>query len=312
MGLAGRARTASVWSAAAMAPVRSAQGWTLYPASRELATRYRTAGHWNDQSLGALLDDRLRAHADLELRIWSESRPQRTTIGAVRDLALRMAGGLRAAGVGPDDVVAFQLPNWVEAAATFYGVSLLGAVLVPIVHFYGPKEVRFILAQCGAKALVTAAAFRRNDYLAGLAQYRATLPALRTVAVVGGAPPPGTLSFEELTVGGTARRSRGRRPGRARGGRIHLRHDGRPEGRHPHAPHPRRRGAAARHDAGGAHAAGARRRAGRPRHRDALRAARAAHERAPDPPDRRVGSRARAGGDGRGRRVESAVARPSS
>ena len=29
---------------------------------------------------------------------------------------LRVAGGLRANGVGAGDVVAFQLPNWVEAA----------------------------------------------------------------------------------------------------------------------------------------------------------------------------------------------------
>ena len=63
----------------------------------------------------------------------------------------------KAAGIGPGDVVAFQLPNWVEAAATFYGASLLGAVLVPVVHFYGAKEVRYILAHTGARALITAA-----------------------------------------------------------------------------------------------------------------------------------------------------------
>ena len=52
-----------------------------------------------------------------------------------------MAGGLRALGLGPGDVVAFQLPNWVEAAITFYACAMLGVTLVPIVHFYGPKEV---------------------------------------------------------------------------------------------------------------------------------------------------------------------------
>ena len=41
----------------------------------------------------------------------------------------------------PGDVVAFQLPNWTEAAATFWASALLGAVVVPIVHFYGRKEV---------------------------------------------------------------------------------------------------------------------------------------------------------------------------
>ena len=44
-------------------------------------------------------------------------------------------------GIGAGDVVAFQLPNWMEAAVSFWAAALLGAVVTPIVHFYGPKEV---------------------------------------------------------------------------------------------------------------------------------------------------------------------------
>ena len=63
---------------------------------------------------------------------------------------------MRARGVKPGDPIAFQLPNWLEAAATFYAVAYLGAVVVPIVHFYGPKEVSYILRTTRVKALVTA------------------------------------------------------------------------------------------------------------------------------------------------------------
>jgi acyl-CoA synthetase (AMP-forming)/AMP-acid ligase II len=178
--------------------LRSPQGWVLRPPPPRLARSYLESGRWVDSTLGQLIDERLRANADRELRIWSHSRPHRGTIGEVRALALRVAGGLRACGVGPDDVVAFQLPNWMEAVATFYGAALLGATLVPIVHFYGAKEVRFILEQCRAKVLVTAAAFRKTDYLAALAGFRETLPALRTVVVVGGEAPAGTLAFADL------------------------------------------------------------------------------------------------------------------
>jgi acyl-CoA synthetase (AMP-forming)/AMP-acid ligase II len=62
----------------------------------------------------------------------------------VHQMARRVAGGLRRRGVGPGDVVAFQMPNCVEAAALFYGTALLGAAVVPVVHFYGQKEVGFI------------------------------------------------------------------------------------------------------------------------------------------------------------------------
>ena len=124
-------------------------------------------------------------------------------MGDVFEQARRVAGGLRANGIGPGDVLAFQIPNWVEAAVTFYAATLLGAVLVPIVHFYGSKEVGYILRESRARALVTAASFGHVDYLANLAGLRPTLPDLELVAVVAGAPPAGCVSFEALADGGT-------------------------------------------------------------------------------------------------------------
>jgi len=177
---------------------RSEQGWLLHHPPAALERRWLGSGLWLDTTLGAFVDERLRANAALELRIWSKTHPYRGTIGEVRELARRVAGGLRACGVEPDDVVAFQLPNWVEAAAVFWGTSMLGAVLVPIVHFYGPKEVRYILRHTRAKVLVTAARFRQSDYLAALRSFREELPDLETVVVVGGEAPPGTTSFAHL------------------------------------------------------------------------------------------------------------------
>ena len=48
------------------------------------------------------------------------------------------------------------MPNCFEAGITFYGAAMLGVVLVPIVHFYGPKEVGYILDHSGARAAVVA------------------------------------------------------------------------------------------------------------------------------------------------------------
>ena len=80
----------------------------------------------------------------------SRLRPYSGTLGDVADLAPPNRRRPRARGVGLGDLVAFQLPNWVEAAATFWATAFLGAVPVPIVHFYGVKEVGFILRQSGA------------------------------------------------------------------------------------------------------------------------------------------------------------------
>ncbi len=62
-------------------------------------------------------------------------------------------------------MVAFQLPNWVEAGITFWAAAYLGAVVVPIVHFYGAKEVDYIVRATEPDAVVTADRFGHTDHL---------------------------------------------------------------------------------------------------------------------------------------------------
>jgi acyl-CoA synthetase (AMP-forming)/AMP-acid ligase II len=168
----------------------------------DLRRRYLDEGHWDDQTLGSFVHGLVMAGQDLDFRIWSRTRPFEDSLGAVYRRGLGLAAGLRRLGIGPGDVVAFQLPNWAEAAETFYGVTALGATLVPIVHFYGPKELRYILRESCARVLITADQFGRQDYLAGLDELRAEVPGLEHVVVVtaseGRALPPGAERFESL------------------------------------------------------------------------------------------------------------------
>jgi acyl-CoA synthetase len=151
----------------------------------ELAERYLREGLWDDRTLGQLLNDALSEDPARTFRIWSPTNPYRGTVGEVYQEALRVASGLRTHGLGPGDIVAFQLPNWVEAAITFYACSIIGMTIVPIVHFYGPKEVGFILRQSGARALVTVSTYGKRDFLAELATVRDGLTELEMVFVVG-------------------------------------------------------------------------------------------------------------------------------
>jgi len=130
--------------------------------------RYVADGWWTDESLGHGLATGLRAHASLPFVVHSAFRPWSGTLGDVLDLARHLAGGLRDRGVGPGDVVSFQLPNWMEAAATFYAASFVGAVVVPVVHFYGAKELGYILGASTPKVHVTALAFGHQDFAANL------------------------------------------------------------------------------------------------------------------------------------------------
>jgi acyl-CoA synthetase len=177
------------------------ESWGLRTTPPAVATRYRAEGWWTDESLGSLLAGRLDECASLPFVVHSRIRPWSGTFGDVLQLAQRVAGGLTARGVRAGDVVAFQMPNWVEAAATYYGAALVGAVVAPIVHFYGSHEVRHILRESGAKLFVVAESFGRSRPLEALESVRGDLPALEHVISVGRGSAPGTTSWREFAAG---------------------------------------------------------------------------------------------------------------
>ncbi|MGQ0826240.1 MAG: AMP-binding protein [Actinomycetota bacterium] len=173
--------------------------FSLRPVPAERSAQYVRDGYWNDEALGAVLAAGLHAAAAAPFTVRSDRRPYRGTLGAIDALARRVATGLRARGIGRGDTVAFQLPNWPEAAATFYAIAYLGATVVPIVHFYGPKEVSYILRRTRVKALITADTFGHLDFVANLDVMRTDLPDLEWVAVVGEEPGP-NLAFDALVA----------------------------------------------------------------------------------------------------------------
>ncbi|WP_018637470.1 AMP-binding protein [Parafrankia elaeagni] len=130
----------------------------------DLVKRYESEGWWTQETLGDILAAGLAAAPDAQFRVHSAVRPWSGTFADVERVARRLAAGLRARGVGPGDVVVFQLPNWMEAAATFWASALLGAVVVPVVHFYGRKELGYILERTAPKVFVTAEGFGRMEF----------------------------------------------------------------------------------------------------------------------------------------------------
>ncbi len=174
-----------------------AKTWTIVPTPAELSDHYRSQGWWDGQSMPTLLADALSASASQQFCVHSLDRPWRGTIGDVTDVARRLAGGLRKRGLGPGDPVAFQLPNSVEAAATFYGLAIMGAVLVPVGHSSGTSELRYALRESGARALLVSNLEGPGFRFDALASEDAG--SLEHVIAVGDLPAPkGVISFDDL------------------------------------------------------------------------------------------------------------------
>ncbi|WP_249933117.1 AMP-binding protein [Blastococcus sp. CCUG 61487] len=98
------------------------------------------------------------------LRSTVERHPDRTAIvelggpsvtyAELWDRALRVAGGLRDAGVRPGDRVAIRLGNGLDWALAFWGGHLAGAVVLPMNIRLAEPEVEYILGDADAAYVV--------------------------------------------------------------------------------------------------------------------------------------------------------------
>lgn len=69
-------------------------------------------------------------------------------------LSLQAASGFESLGIGPDDAIAVMLRNDLSFLPATLGASSVGAFAVPVNWHFKGDEVRFILENSGAKALV--------------------------------------------------------------------------------------------------------------------------------------------------------------
>ena len=83
----------------------------------------------------------------------------RFTYADLERLAATAAALLSRQGVGPRDRVAILAENDAHWIACYLGILRMGAVAVPLDTAYKPEQVRKLLADCSARAIVTSPRF---------------------------------------------------------------------------------------------------------------------------------------------------------
>jgi len=124
-----------------------------------------------------------RAHPDVPVIFHGAARSEAVSLVDLVDRAARCAAAFRGLGVQPGDTVAVQVPSRIEGVIAQAAAVLAGAVLVPVVPIYGPRELGFILRESRARLLVTLDRWGRRDYLADLHRL-GSCPDLSSVAVI--------------------------------------------------------------------------------------------------------------------------------
>ncbi|RJL30406.1 acyl-CoA synthetase [Bailinhaonella thermotolerans] len=84
-----------------------------------------------------------------------------TRYGELRGLVDRISNGLVRLGVEPGDPVVVVLPNGLDFVAFQLATLQIGAYLVPVNWHFTAEEIAYILGDCGARVVVTAAPYGR-------------------------------------------------------------------------------------------------------------------------------------------------------
>ncbi len=74
----------------------------------------------------------------------------RLTYSEMWDRAARVAGGLRAAGIGPGDRVAIRLANSIDWVLAFIGGLMARAIVVPVNTRFAEEEVAYVVEDSGS------------------------------------------------------------------------------------------------------------------------------------------------------------------
>jgi len=129
----------------------------------ERSRRFRASGAWRGASLGELFLGTCATRPGAVVLVDGDVP---LDFASLRERVLRLAGGLETLGVGPGDAVAYQLPNWWEAAAACLATWTIGAVAVPIVPILREREVAFILGEIRPRVFFVPGRHRGVDYAA--------------------------------------------------------------------------------------------------------------------------------------------------
>jgi acyl-CoA synthetase (AMP-forming)/AMP-acid ligase II len=159
------------------------------------AAQFRAAGYWPQQPLAALFAATVKRHPGRECLI---DQGRRLTFADLDRLVQQAAVGLATLGLGPGDVIAYQLPNWWETAVVFLAALRLGASVNPLLPIFRESELRFTLQQSHARALVIPGMLRGCDHRQLIAALQPALPALTQVLVARAEPLGGMHSFAQV------------------------------------------------------------------------------------------------------------------
>ncbi len=106
------------------------------------------------KNIGEILPAAARSYGDKTALVFQD---RRFTFNELETLSNRMANALAELGIVPGDRVSLYSNNAWQWVVSYYAIAKVGAVINPINVMLTPQEVRFVLEDCGSKAIILSA-----------------------------------------------------------------------------------------------------------------------------------------------------------
>ncbi len=164
----------------------------------EIAAYYES-GIWEETTLLGMVAQQAQTQPD---KVFVFDSTTSLTYSQLHEDAIRIAAGLRRAGIQPGDRVVVQVPNFAEFATVMVAINRAGGVIVPIMPIYRGAEVSFIAAHSGGKAVITVGEVNKFNFVEMFRELRGELPALERIFVLRGEASDGVDTIESLRVDG--------------------------------------------------------------------------------------------------------------
>ncbi|MBT4521689.1 MAG: acyl--CoA ligase [Halieaceae bacterium] len=147
--------------------------------------RWRDAGLWLDVTLHQGFDDTVARIPDSVGII----TPERSyTFAQLKETSDALAAGLLGIGIGKGDIVAVQLPNWIEFFYLQIALARIGAIIQPMHTVFRQRELSNLLSFCETDAVVVADSIKDTSYSDPIREIWSELPCLRKLIVARGEP----------------------------------------------------------------------------------------------------------------------------
>ncbi|MFZ7112784.1 MAG: AMP-binding protein [Desulfatiglandales bacterium] len=169
------------------------EGFTPY--KQEDAERYNRLRWWPGLTLGDILDRAADIYPD---KVGFVDGLTRLTFSQMRERTDKLAIALMNLGIGPQDRVLVQIPNWNEFVLSYFALQKIGAIAVLLIDRYRQYEINHLFQLTGATAWILPEKYKKIDYLSIIDDVLKENPQVKHVILARGERHEALLSLEKL------------------------------------------------------------------------------------------------------------------